>query len=127
MCFCPDAYKKLNPDAVLIIEGQQDKIKATRTFQNAQQALEDLKLIAVKIQGLYLQYGNTVPKEIIEWSNIVLKMKLEEMDEYFDPYVREGDSPRNSVSNFFELSGHAFGTSIGRVRIASESIISSVK
>lgn len=119
--------KELNPDAISFLERQQEQIKSTQSFQDLEKALEDLKSIAAKIHGLHLQYGNIVPKEIIEWANIVLEIELEGMDEYFDPYVREGDSPRRSVLNFFELSGNAFGLSIGKVRLASESIVLSVK
>lgn len=119
--------KELNPDAISILERQQEQIKSTKSFQDAKKALEDLKSIAAKIHGLHLQYGSIVPEEIIEWANIVIRMELKGMDYYFDPYAREGDSPSRSVLNFFELSGNAFGLSIGKVRLASESIISQVK
>lgn len=119
--------KSTNPDAVTLIEKQQNRIRAQKSFQVANQALDNLKSIAAKVQSLHMQYGDKVPKEVLEWAGVVSEINLENMDIYFDPYAREGDSPSESVLSFFELSGKAFGVSIGRAKKASETINSIAK
>lgn len=119
--------KAKNLDAVHLIEAQQERIRAQQSFQDAIQALGELKSIALKIQILHTQYENTIPQRVVEWSRIVNKIELEKMDLYFDPYAREDGSHTKSVMNFFELSGNAFGISIGRTRQASETINSLLK
>ena len=84
-------------------------------------------MTAAQIHGLHLQHGDTVPKELIEWAGVVSKIKIETIDQYFDPYARNGNLPSKTVLNFFELSGRAFGVSIGRARQATENIKSVIK
>jgi hypothetical protein len=119
--------KTANPNAVTLIERKQEEISTNKSFQKASQALNELKSIAFKLHGLHLQYGSAIPKEVVKWSSIVLKIELENMDQYFDPYAREGGELNESVLNFFDLSGHAFGISIGRARQTSDTIISFLK
>lgn len=119
--------KNMNPDAAPLLEKQMEKMRNQNSFQEASRALKNLKSIAAQIHGLHLQHGDTVPKELIEWAGVVSKIKIETIDQYFDPYARNGNLPSKTVLNFFELSGRAFGVSIGRARQATENIKSVIK
>lgn len=119
--------KNANPDAAPLLEEQMRKIREKKSFRDANGALKNLKSIAAQIHSLHLQHGDNVPKELFEWANVVSKIKIETIDQYFDPYARNGNLPSKSVLNFFELSGRAFSVSIGRTRQATETIKSVIE
>jgi hypothetical protein len=119
--------KALNPDAISLIEQQQEKIRAQQSFQDATKALSELKLIARQVHMLNMQYQDTIPSEVIEWAKIIQEVKLVELDLYFDPYARNRDLPEASVISFFQMSTHAFGLCIDRARQASETLNSLIE
>lgn len=111
-----------NPDAVKLLTKQQENIRIKPSFQRAEKALADLHQVALKLKTYEMQFGQMLPKEIVNWSNKVLKINVTNMDEYFDPYAREHGDISESVKSFMEDTGKAFGFSIGKVRLSSNKI-----
>jgi hypothetical protein len=88
-------------------------------LNESKKALENLKSIAINIVQLNLEHPNIIPYEILEWSNITLKIDFNDVEKYFDPYSPIGEPPKQTVLQYQKKLGKAFGSAMGTIRRCS--------
>jgi hypothetical protein len=103
--------KKENLDAVPLLDEQQENIRKLDSFLRAEQSLTNLQTIATQIISTHSRYNGVMPQNLFAWAGTVLKIRIENMDYYLDPYARNENNLSDSVVSFYELTNSAFTAS----------------
>ena len=85
-------------------------------LNESKKALENLKSIAINVVQLNLEHPSIIPNEILEWSDITLKIDFTDVEKYFDPYSPIGEPPKQTVLQYQKKLGKAFGSAMGTIR-----------
>jgi len=85
-------------------------------LNESKKALENLKSIAINVVQLNVEHPYIIPNEILEWSDITLKIDFNDVEKYFDPYSPIGEPPKQTVLQYQEKLGKAFGSAMGTIR-----------
>jgi len=113
--------KKNHPNIAMLINWHNDATSSQKMeLEAAQKSFYRINRAAKNIYKISIEHDGVIPEDTMEWVNSTLKMNFSEIEDHFDSFSPVGDKPKISVLNYYESTGKAFGTIIGRIRAASK-------
>ncbi|MEJ2066131.1 MAG: hypothetical protein P8X74_23110 [Reinekea sp.] len=115
--------KKENPSYSQHLNWHIDANDQLRSELNqVKKSLKELHHIAVEIVRINGEIEGVIPLETIKWSSETLKINLDNIDDYLDPYAPLGKIPKKSVIEYSVIMGKAYGAVIRNIKEAASVI-----
>lgn len=112
--------KRSNPDLAPAIDWFKDASDTQRRdLESAKNGLSTLNTIAADIIRIDMESNGVIPVETLAWAKETATIKLADFLMYFDAYAPPGEMPKDSVLQYHNEMGNAFGVVIGRLKHAA--------
>jgi len=118
--FSYEEAKRSNPNFAGSIDWFQDATEAQKKdLESASYALSELNAIAADIIRIDMESNGIIPAGTLSWAKETSIIKLGDLLTYFDAYASPGKMPKESVLQYHDEMGKAFGLVFGRLKIAA--------